>query len=210
MLPPQALFLFDIVKRLLIHATKFPLIFLNPNKALKSFNDITSKIIPSVLLKDENLTPIARELKHILTDLTGSQQLAQCLAHIIEYDTAYRYRIHDIARETNKDQLANNPRKELNRLIALYQEREELYGNQNTRNKISKVGKMLSTALLIPKFKKAFTKAIRQSNFTELYPDYIDIYWICQRSDYKYLGKTKEERQDMIKHLSKPKVYENV
>lgn len=171
---------------------------------LDSFNQAGYKIVSPYILKPQLMTPLASELQGIIyailarigIDKRVSKEFSQIFGAMIEYDNAYRYRLEDIFTETSQDALMQNPRKELKRLLKLFKEREVI---QEVSDKFNNLYKLISILLLLPKVKDAFYKAILNSDFERLQLDKIDRYWCSLRSDYKFFGKTYQERSKDIK-----------
>jgi hypothetical protein len=177
-------------------------------KLLSSFNRQSWGIMSPYILKNEYLTPVAQELCWIsysfLINLgisTGNaDRFSLIFSHMVEYDRAYQFRILDIFSETNKSKLLANPIKEIKRLIRLMAERD----SHEVHMKFKLVGLGLSFMLFFRKFRKAFKIAVSEVDVRKLSYDDGDRYWACVRSDYKYMGKTNEERREMIKDKSLP------
>lgn len=124
---------------------------------------------------------------------------------MIEYDDAYRVRLQDLTNEITKDDLLRNPRKELLRILELYKQRDSFEENNEAHHgvRITKMAKMLSLLLYIPKVRKAFNFAIENINFEWLKLDEWDYYWTLNRADYKCGGKDFEQRKaEMIEKMA--------
>lgn len=134
-----------------------------------------------------HLTPTALGVLILLKDLPFS--LRNTIAHIIEYDAAYRFRLMDLATETSKVELTSHPFRELTRLIALHKQRDypEIHA------KLQKVT-WLRYLLLLPPVKKTFIKAIQRTPWNLLTFDEIDAYWTTKKIDYNYFGIPRLKR----------------
>lgn len=171
-------------------------------RLVRAFNAITWRAVAPQVLKYEFLTPTAQATLNFVMTLCvefgvpfkEAQKTAQTVAAIVEYDSAYRFRLMDVLTESSKEQLVGNPRKEVKRLLELNRERDY----QEVSDKMTRVGRVVTYALLIPKFKKAFVKAIKGSQFSKFKYDAADIYWAYHKRDYQYLGKTYEERTTLL------------
>jgi len=223
---PQTMWAVNMVKKNFIEAVKIfgskefiptSIIFsLYPHKSklrfleklLSSFNRQSWEIMSSYILKNEYLTPVAQELcwstYSFLINLGISTENADkfslIFSHMVEYDRAYQFRVLDIFSETTKGKLLNNPIKEIKRLISIMAERDSVF----VHNKFKLVGLGLSFMLFFRKFRKAFKIAVSEVDVRKLSYDDGDRYWACVRTDYKYMGKTNEERRKMIKDKSLP------
>ena len=142
-------------------------------------------------------TELTRELKKLISIFLQelgikkeiSEEFAFIFATLIEYDTAYRYRLEDLFSESSQEKMLN-PRQEINKLIEIYLQREK---KRDLPEKFRSFGR-ISKILLIPRIKKAFIKAIKQIEFSKLQLDEIDHYQIRNSLNYDFFGMTKEER----------------
>ncbi len=196
------LYSLDIIKRIFIETTKL-LPFPTPTKLIRGFNSIGMKVMGNFLVNRKYMNPVADELWSIISDFLtylgipriDSELFANLLGNIIHYDNAYYIRLEDGFSETTKERLIANPRKEIRRLMAINTAREEGRVSDN----FQKVARIVGWTITIPKFKKAFIKAIAKSKFHKLQYDEADRYYACLRTDgYKYFGMTIEERQKLF------------
>jgi hypothetical protein len=142
---------------------------------------------------------IKRFVEVFLNELGIKEDLfPKIFAHLIEFDTAYRYRIEDIASEANFKDLYNNPRKELKRLFNIFTQRETL--RSSLRNKFRYIVSILSIVLLSRKIKKAFRMALLSINFKDICLDEADRYHVLRMNGYQFLGRSIEDRiEEFIK-----------
>lgn len=119
-----------------------------------------------------------------------SYRLGRVICNLFEWDDAYRYRIQDLLSESSKENWIN-PKKEIKRLLILFNQREKLVnaGEVGLDIKFRKVIKLTSLLFLIPKFKKAFVFSVKLSDFKKLQFDDTDRYWCNQFQDYDYFGE---------------------
>jgi hypothetical protein len=182
---------------------------------LTFFCDSNHKFISPIILKTEYLTPMAQEIEWavytFLSNLGVSphlcSQFSEIFSTMLEYDNAYRYRVQDIFSETTKSQLLASPIKEIKRLLEIYTVRQGGYlgGKNDMVNKFRYVAMGLRVILLHPKIKKVFKISLSEIDVRKLGFDEADRYWVCIRSnEYLFLGKTKEERLELIKGKSLP------
>ena len=202
--PPEAVFANNIVKRMIVAG--LPIV--NPIRymaIIASFGDIGWKVMSPYILKTEYLTPFSREIykmAKVFLEEIGSKWVdkpAKIIAHLFEYDNAYRLRMEDLFSETSPEMLYNEPRKEIVRLLELNRVREVQY-KEGVSNKFKLVANALGAILLIPKVNKAFKKAIKAVEYKNLCIDNIELYWMCHRQDYNFLGKTYEERLELLEN----------
>ena len=209
--PTDQIFLsMNIVKRVLRESLKFPLLFLHSNKRLiESFNSIGEVSFYASVPPKYVLCPAARKIDdmvYIFLEEIGispveAALMARNIAYIFEFDNAYRYRIQDLASEAIEEELINNPSMEINRLLSIFLERDS---DPIITSKFKMFKRYISFALMIPKYKKAFKRAM-ELGLNGIKYDHEDWYWVCQRTDYLYGGLSYEDR---IKHFDVyPKLY---
>lgn len=205
----------DIVKKTVVEFLKIQSIFTalfftskkQINKILKSFIRIGYGVMEPYLYykifspdTKLNLMPVSRGVGKI-TDLfliyygigtDVSHKVAELVAHIVEYDGAYRYRILDIVNIADYQKLLENPRKEIQRVMKIWYTRDQMVGNYITL-KLDKL-KWAVWILEIPKVKKAFQNSLKLATLDLFKIDESDYYWMSQRKDYLYFGKTFDDR----------------
>lgn len=209
MATPEAIWACNIIKRAAIELTglmaRYKMITLililhcNTtflNKLAEIFSKIGNKVMSPVLLKDEYLTPFAQEFKYLINNFLkelkiNNPDVSELITHLFEYDSAYRFRLQDLFAETSVEKLLN-PKKELKRLIEINRSRDE----KDVSNRFSKVGKVLQLIFLSGKIKRAFIHAIQKTDIKKLQPDDSDMFWMCQRTDYNFMGLSFEARQE--------------
>jgi len=170
-------------------------------KLIESYNSINFKGMEHLFLKYEHMTPVAYELYHAIDnfivnmgiDETISNNFADIISHLIEYDNAYRWRIQDIMSETSIEKLLKDPAKEVDRLALIMSKRD----SPGVYEKFKSVKYVISALLLLPKFKKAFRNTVEKINLSKLQYSEADKYWVSTMEDYQYMGKTNEERKQM-------------
>lgn len=140
-------------------------------------------------------------LKRIGIESDTAFRMSMQVTTMIEYDDAYKVRLQDILTECNYEDLLNNPRKEILRLIEIYKSREfnlkNDVGGKEVGSRIINMAKMLTLLLYLPPIKKAFIFALKNINFEWFKYDEWDKYWALPRGDYNTLGKTYQERREI-------------
>lgn len=136
----------------------------------------------------------------------GPRDFGKVLGTEIEHDNAYYWRLEDIFGIINKQQLLDNPRKEIKRVVAEYKKREQA----GIEFKVETIGKILNYALLIPKIKKAFKEAIQPIDFEKMkmtnnppnsgLPN--DLYFCLLHKGYDFGGMSLGERIELYKVMS--------
>lgn len=207
---PEAVFAINIVKTLtleLIRVAPFLILF-GKNIVLGSYNKIANRSLDGYRINEIYLCKAAYSIYlsvfAILKDLGVKERIAlnfaNNIAHIFEYDDAWRYRMQDMVTECSLVNLKEKPIEEIKRLLGIYFDRD---GGTFIRIKIKRFVSMLSLLLLIPKFKKAFVDNI---NLVNAKFDQADWYWVSQRNDYLFGGITYEERVSQIKEPKQVKI----
>jgi hypothetical protein len=200
---PKTLYLFNMVKRLIVGFTKmWPLVFMSKKKLLEIYTDIAWKIVGDKIMKYGYMTAVAQELQDLCYGFLLrmgfedglSLRFAKILSCMVEYDEAYRYRVVDLMGETTKWEMVARPRKEIKYLMRLSRERDM----PGVAEKFQRIGMFLRIALLVPRVRKSFVETIEESNFEKLQMDDVDFYWTCLREDYKYGGFTNEHRKKIF------------
>lgn len=191
-----------------------PLALMFPRRFLRAYNQFAFGTIGRYILKPEYRTPFTQEIylliKRFLTglglegdprasgiDKNLAEVTAQSLAHIFEYDNAYRFRLQDLFSETSREMLMRSPIATLTSLIGISKQRDSATVSQ----KMDRFGTIICMALFIPRIRRAFIDAIAQSDFPKLQLDVEDKYWLCMRKDYNFMGMNYEQRQELMKTL---------
>lgn len=200
----EAVFSINQVKSIIMESLRYlPILFLFFSKRtlLTTFNNLANKSITPHKIKEIYLCPAAYSthlfVYTFLIKLDIPQPLALSvalnIAHIVEYDDAYRYRIQDIATEARIHDIKGSPRKELKRLLAIFSSRT----TDVVHLKIQRLITPLLYLLLIPKYDEAFTSAA--SHIKGMKYDEADWYWVCTRGDhYNFGGFTPEHRNSLV------------
>jgi hypothetical protein len=170
------------------------------NGWLNDFIRLSDDILGPYYLKTERMTPLGQEIYAILVNaLTelgiGKSKIistARIVATIIDYDTAYRYRIEDLMSETKKLWVLEKPIGEIRRLLKILQERDPT--RPHLSKKFQAVGYFIAILLILPRFRKIFKKVIKECNFEKLQLDEADRYHVMKLDGYKFLGRTIEDR----------------
>ena len=142
-----------------------------------------------VLLKDDSYSQPVKEIRRVCGVLKIDQNFLDAISLIVEFDSAYRYRVQDIISELNKENLIKNPKKEILRLLDIINSRERTFNPRwNQIKKIVKVG------MYIPKFRKTIVSFLKEINIDEIKFSKEDIYWTNKDFSYCYRGLTATER----------------
>jgi len=208
---PEIIAELNIIKAIILRAAQFPaaLLLVNKEKAMMAFNGLYDKIF-HYTLNEPYLLPAAKGfykftsqfLIHVGIDPTIAKQFCFRVAHIIQYDDAYRYRLQDILSETTHAQITSKPRQELLRLTSILTKRTPK-GNL-VANKLKLIITPVSYLLLVPKYRKAFIKAMTEDVLKDMQYDDADRYWACLKNDdYLFTGRTVAERTE---GLQRPKL----
>jgi hypothetical protein len=151
---------------------------------------------------DRYYCTFANEFKKFLeiffTEIGVDTRLAGVFRHIMQDDDAYRYRVQDVFSETTLEWLLENPRKEIKRLMKLSIARDEKHVSARTM----KFARILSWALLRPKYRKAFKKALQSVDFSKLQLDEGDKYY-CLRPGYDWMGLDNNQKAMKLAQIHK-------
>lgn len=112
---------------------------------------------------------------------------------IWETDQAYRNRGQDGFSLLNKENLKKNPRKEILRIWDTVMSREVMGGQVP---KMKAMRKVLLVLLWSPRIRNLITAFFMELDLNEIKISIEDRYWMANRFDYNYEGKTFEERMD--------------
>lgn len=186
---------------------------INPLKLLrkKSRLDLANSLVKlsdNALLgywvNDEYLCPFAREVKKFLNiflnDLGYPVILGDVFAHFMQFDDNYRYRLQDLASETNSHTLLWDLDKEIKRLLRLSISRDVC--NAISKPKFALAVKFLTIGLHLPKVRRAFKKALVQTDFNKFYFDEADRYFCLLRNEYNFFGQDIKTRQNEFLRLT--------
>ncbi len=206
-IPPQAdaLFAANQVKKLILESVTlmgWRMLTIRRHKLIKAYNQIAYKILSPYLIKYPYLTNTAQGVYDFTTEFLvhyginrgKAQRTAHSIAMIVELDSAYRFRLIDLASETNAERLTHAPIKEIRRLMKIHQQRD--YASQHTKFKT--IGTLITLALMVPKFRKAWKQTLREMDWNKLTYDEADRYWAKHKKDYNYFGLTYAERQEQL------------
>ena len=150
--------------------------------------------------KPEYYSKTAKEINKFITILlteygfTNRPSLpGRIISHFFDFDDAYMFRLQDIMNLSSKIRMLNNQAKELTKLFTIFKERES---RPLMKEKVKGLLLLLKLCFLIPSFKRAFKKAVEESDFINFQMDEGDCYNVLRWDDtYKFLGRTKKDRQ---------------
>lgn len=213
---PEAMWSLNMIKKTFIEAVKivsmplfwpaFLIFAVMPHflkmrvirKVVSSYNRLSFGVISPHILEDEHLNPVTAELHwwaysflwELDVDSFEAERFAECFSTIAEYDNAYRYRLQDIMAEASRKDLIERPVREVLRLVDILISRDV----PGVADRLKRMGYILAFLLMFPKFRKAFRVTVEGAQIENFVPDDEDLYWIALRTDYKFQGKTTEQR----------------
>lgn len=117
------------------------------------------------------------------------------LAMIWETDMAYRMTGQDMLQMLDKASLARDPRGEMSRILDACMEREK--GTLQDRYVLQKTRmfrRLIGLAWHVPFYRRLMTSFLTEIEVDEVKLDLYDRYWLANKFDYNYEGKTYEER----------------
>ena len=188
---PEAITSINVCKRI----AKVFIKNLNPLKFKKIIPDycrIADNMLVNCHLKDERLCPVAKEIKKlldiVLEDLKIDKRLSYVVALMFEYDDAYRFFFQDIMSSLEKKDLLK---------LKTYWKIKKIIKDRciglNPKVMIMYF-RVIFFALLIPRIRKSLKKALVQIDFSRIQFDEYDSYWVLNRNDWNFMGKTHAER----------------
>lgn len=119
-----------------------------------------------------------------------ANKFAFYIAHLFEFDDAYRYRAQDIVTMINLLEFYNNPRKELRRVFDIALSREV---HEPQRKKMAKVYTLITYAVMLPSIQRTLKKSWVNMELIKF--DESDIYWAGFKDNYNFMGVTHEEHK---------------
>ena len=223
---PEAISAVNSVKRYLIGYVRFiaknpiiivSMLFFRTQMAIfEEFCKFGKMVLKPHMLKDRYYMDFSKQIYKFVHDFMGEigftrpdrtywigYTFAWIVQTILEYDRAYRYRIEDIFSETNVDRLLKSPIREIHRLMDIFKSREP---KEHLQEKFLSIAKILSYALLIPKYRRAFRKALSGIEFKHLQFDDADRYHVLPLHGYLFMGIQPETRYEAFVqyHNGKP------
>ena len=210
---PNALFATNQAKRLINHSIRIakrkefiPTVILFLLKSYKkkiefindiliSYNELALRALSPYIMHPHYLQPVSRNVLAFVTkflislgiDQKVANDTGNIMASIIEFDNAYRFRLQDVIGEKN--------------MFDTYLERD----HEVVAGKFKPLRPLIKILLKRKWFKKALDEALEHINIEEMKLDEADRFWVAQRPDYNFFGKTLEERMEMIKDEKIPK-----
>lgn len=171
--------------------------YFNINKILVDYYRAADSVMAGCWVKNEYLCPVARELKLflevVLQELKVDKNAAKVIAHIFEFDDAYRFFFQDLMGTINFKTDLLNPKTYL-KLIKTIKERGGIGGQYTQLIKFTYLAMLI---ILIPRFRRAIKAGLRVILLSRLQFDNYDEFWILNRNDWKFNGLTYEERWPM-------------
>ncbi len=223
---PQVMADINILKSCAVEGLKLffslPLLLVCPSafltKVLISLNILAKRLVAPHLLETIHMSPFSREFElftHIFLIELGIKDpkpvslnktlpflTARYISNVLEYDSAYRWRLQDLFSESSPHKIFTWS--ELKRLEQITLDR-----NDNINDKYKSIGrvgkqsalflKLIRYSLLIPKVRKALRKTIRMINYERLCFDEGDKYWASFQLDYDFFGQKYDERMQDLK-----------
>jgi hypothetical protein len=121
------------------------------------------------------------------------EKIIHIIAMIFEFDTAYRYRVQDLAGELNAANFEKKPFRELLRIFSIVSRRERSGGiNWNKWFLFA-----IPCGLILvfkPRIKQAVVQLFRAIDWEKVRLDETDWYFVCAKVDYDYGGVSLPHR----------------
>ena len=157
-----------------------------------------------LLLKDEHWSAPVKEIRRVLLKYID-QYITDAIALVVEYDSAYRYRMQDVIVNLNKDNLRGfKIIGEMGRLFDILISREPMDYDQ-TGQKVSEMVKkftrikiLLQIGMTISiQFRKLIRNILQDLDIDKVKMTKEDLYWTRQIGSYNYEGLSKAEREQL-------------
>jgi hypothetical protein len=196
------------LKRVLLETPRFILSFpVTPKRLLNGLAKWMGEIYwADVDTRDGNrfgnLSVTSKEILRVLTKLNtyANDYWCRYIVAIWDTDQAYRNRGQDLLPEVRLNDLIKNPRKEILRVIDILIQREKgITGVSNQVPKALLLKKLAWWLLLVPRFKRMVVAFFKELNVEEIKITIEDRYWMSNKFDYNYEGKTFKERMEWRK-----------
>lgn len=124
--------------------------------------------------------------------LIKNEKVRDILCAVLEYDTAYRYRLQDIMVELDKVKFEKNPIKELDRLLKIMISRECKAEDDKKILGMRKIGKIIPLLNIYlffnRKLLKELKRIVKEIKVEEVKLSVEDIYWTNKYRDYNFGG----------------------
>jgi len=168
--------------------------------AIKNNLNLFSNVLASffqqnaILLKDIHWCRPVKEIRRVLKGRINDDFI-DLISVIIEFDSAYRYRMQDVIIYLDQHKLKNTISmvREINRLCQILISREP--GEKSwMKEKFALMGEFSKLLYFIPKTAKIIREILKDLNLKELRMGKEDIFWTNTFSVYKYRGLPLEER----------------
>lgn len=152
------------------------------------------------LYPDAKFCDMCREFLRALREVTRGieepeyrhriDQAIYCVVMFLEFDSAYRFRAQDILPLINKEALKKNARKEIVRVM-----REGMRRDNSIPEKWKIISWIANMALFFsPMVRNALRDIFLELDMEKVAFDKYDLYFIADRFDYNFMGKTYWER----------------
>lgn len=189
----------DVLKRVIISNIKFLFKFPITPKRILNATAIWMEEVYQITIRQSRRRPLedysesTQEIIRVLSKLNTHKDdfWIKYIVDIWETDQAYRNRGQDALQELNKQNLEKNPRKEVLRLFDLVESREIIGGQ---KPKMAFLRKILWIMLWFPRIKKIAKEFLDELNLSRINVSIEDRYWMANKWDYNYEGKTFDER----------------
>ncbi len=207
----RALGALGIVKKFLVNLGYLANLVIPRTFKLKKWEEFLKKItdlctypqLDEFLVKDdewsEPVWEIGKFIKIFLIGIGFNEEICYQFSRVImcflEFDQAYRYRLQDLIGETSKQALTR-PRREIKRLYRILVARDIFMPGKmwGIFERVEKFVTPLLFILLIPKFRKAFDKAVEAVDLEKIKFNDNDRFHFAFWRGYDFEGKSFEQR----------------
>lgn len=204
---PEAIFNVNIAKRVTRNVFYILSKPFSLERWLDAYADLCLKAEQTYVLHVRYMSGFSQEIYLFITRFLQKLGISErvierfCDAFVsqLDWDNAYRFRVQDPMSTSRKEDMQSHPRAELLRLGAVIRERDP----SDTGERMESLIRILSRVLWIPKYRRIFQECIETSDYARFQMDDHDRYHTLLWGDYKFQGKTIDERIAIYQDIHK-------
>ena len=163
------------------------------------FLSVSLTALKNQFLKEDRYKIAVKEIFRVLGSKVGEAE-RNIISMMIEFDYAYLARFQDTFQYLNKENLKENFKKELFRIIDILIEREI---GEGMKNKWRSIKSFLKIALFFKDVRHFLKSVLLELDINKIRPDEGDWYFMLDRNDFNYGGLEYHERMKISKELDK-------
>lgn len=165
-------------------------------RTLNKFVSGAHELLAPHILEDNFLS---KENHHVLNLLLrlGDRKLAEIIAWVFEYDSAYSLIKGDAVSETTTDRLLKRPLRETWRVLSIVEDR--ILSHKKTKYRMLKL--ILALALCSPRVRRSFRKVVSMG-IEAIGTDEINYYHCLYQTYYNFFGRTYQDRRSEFNRIN--------